>query len=50
MESAIVAAVFLAGLALIAVGTALVYLPAGLIVAGAGCTALAVLYERGRRA
>lgn len=43
------AAAFWAGLALVAVGVALVSLPAGLVVAGVELAAVAVAYERGER-
>lgn len=48
VESAATTVCFLGGLALIALGVALVALPAGLIVAGIELACAAVLYERGR--
>lgn len=39
---------FAAGLLLLAVGAGLIYLPAGLIVAGLLLVGVAVAYERGR--
>lgn len=39
--------VYVAGLAVFAIGVAMIYLPAGLMVAGASATASAVLYVRG---
>jgi len=49
LESAATTLAFLTGLGLVAWGTALVFLPAGLIVGGLQLTAGAVLYARGRR-
>lgn len=40
--------VFVAGLAVISAGVALIYVPAGLICAGAAAAAGAFLHERGR--
>jgi hypothetical protein len=45
----IASAVFVGGVALLSVGFALIYLPAGLIVAGTAAAAGAFLHERGRR-
>lgn len=47
-QDIILVAAFVGGLAAIAVGAAIVYLPAGLIVAGATAVASAVLYARGQ--
>lgn len=44
----ILVAAFVGGLAAIAVGAAIVYLPAGLIVGGVAAVAAAVLYQRGQ--
>lgn len=49
LESAATTLAFLAGLALVAAGCALIFLPAGLIVGGAQLTVGAVLYARGRQ-
>lgn len=40
-------ALFVAGLAVASVGVGLIYLPAGLIVAGVAAAAASVLYARG---
>jgi len=50
LESGITTLAFLVGLAMVAGGCALVYLPAGLIVGGLQLTAGSMLYARGRRA
>lgn len=44
----IASVVFVAGVALLAVGVALIYVPAGLIVAGGSAAAGAFFHERGR--
>lgn len=46
MSDALTVAVFVAGLVLVAVGAGMVFLPAGLIVAGVELAAVAVGYAR----
>lgn len=46
-RDAILGSVFVAGVAIFALGVGLVYLPAGLMVAGAASVASVVLYVRG---
>lgn len=45
-ESVLVTAAYVGGLGLLALGVALIYLPAGLIVAGLTSAATSVLYAR----
>jgi uncharacterized membrane protein YgdD (TMEM256/DUF423 family) len=47
IEGTVATAAFLAGLALVAFGVALIYLPAGLIVGGVELAAGAALFARG---
>jgi hypothetical protein len=48
LEAATTAIAFFGGLGLVALGVAMVYAPAGVIVGGAELTTMAVLYARGR--
>lgn len=47
-QDLLLAATFVGGLAAFAIGAALIYLPAGLMVGGATAVTAAVLYARGR--